>query len=322
MNRECMTEEIEEHKPNFCVDCGMSLVKLDSWCSSKPCVDCGKKVFYIRRSEDGGVRIESGEKFHIPQLSMSLNPNDNGLFFRSGLESFLKKMFLEEKITQDELVDRYKQLESSIDEELNGLDCIQHCDLETNKGVEEASKILEQEKLTTYYYNLLRSSSLRQCYDAIENGEALLAVYSAHRASIFKEFSLLEDEHLKEILWQGYNCYIDLVRNQGSTQKSINEQRLIKVVSPKIKALTNELIYTFVNDGLEIGSRIGVNGISEESLKALLTHELEERDKDREGEFKDREIKIKENGNRIKLWGLFFTLVNMLILALYNGLLG
>jgi hypothetical protein len=317
-----MTEEVEEYKPKFCGDCGMSLVKLDSWCSSKPCGDCGKEIFYIRRSEDGGIRVENGEKFHIPQLTISLNPNDNGRFFRSGFESFLKQIFLEKKITEDELVDRYKELEASLDSELNGLDCIQHCDLETNEGVEEALKILEQEELTTYWYNLARSSSLRHCYDAIENGDALLAANAAHRAAIFKEFSLLDDEHLKEILWQGYNCYIDLVKNQGSTQESIKEQRLIKVVSPKIKALTNELIYTFVNDGLEIGSRVGVNGISEESLKALLTHELEERDKNREDEFKEREIKIKENGNKIKLWGFLFTLANMLILVLYKDWLG
>lgn len=317
-----MTKEVEEYKPNFCCDCGMSLVKLDSWCSSKPCGDCGKEIFYIRRAEDGGIRVENGEKFHIPQLTMSLNPNDSGRFFRSGFESFLKQIFLEKKITEDEFVERYKELESSIDAELNGLDCIQHCDLETNEGVEEALKILEQEELSTFWYNLARSSSLRHCYDAIEKGDALRAANSAHRASLFKEFSLLEDEHLKEILWQGYNCYVDLVKNQGSTHESIKEQRLIKVVSPKIKVLTNELIYTFVNDGLEIGSRMGVNGISEESLKALLTHELEERDKDREDEFKEREIQIKENGNKIKLWGFLITLGNMLILAFYKDWLG
>jgi hypothetical protein len=322
MKREFMTEEIEEYKPSFCGDCGKSLVKLDSWCSSKSCGDCGKEIFYIRRAEDGGIKVEKGEKFHMPQLTMSLNPNDNGRFFRPGLESFLKQIFLEKKVKEEELVERFKELETNIDNELNNLDCIQHCDLETTEGVEEALIILEKEGLTTYWYNLARSSCLRHCYEAIENGDALLAASCAHRASIFKEFSLLEDEHLKEILWQGYNCYIDLAKNLNSTQESVKEQRLIKVVSPKIKALPNDLIYTFVNDGLAIASRIGVNGISDETLKALLTHELEEREKDKENDFKEREIQIKEKGNKIKLWGFLFTLANMLILALYKDWLG
>lgn len=317
-----MTEEIGEHKPRFCSDCGQSLVKLDSWCTSKPCSDCGKEVFFILRAENGGIRIEEGEKFHISQITMSLNPNDGGRFFRLGLESFLKQIFLEKQIKDEELIDRFKELEADIDRDLNGLDCIQHCDLETNEGVEEAAKILEQEGLTTYWYNLARSSNLRRCYEAIENGDALTAASCAHRASIFKEFSLLENEHLNEMLWQGYNCYFDLVKNHSSTQESVNEQRLIKAISPKIKALTNDLIYAFVNDGLAIAPRIGVNGISDETLKSLLTHELDKREKDRETEFKEREIKIKENGNRIKLWGFLFTLANGIILALYKDWLG
>jgi hypothetical protein len=253
---------------------------------------------------------------------MSLNPSDNSRFFRPGLEFFLKQIFLEKNVQDDELVERFKELEVNIDAELNGLDCIQHCDLETNEGVEEATNILQQEGLTTYWYSLARSSSLRHCYEAIESGNALIAASCAHRASIFKEFSLLEDEHLKEILWQGYNCYFDLAKSQGATQDSIKEQRLIKVISPKIKVLTNDLIYTFVNDGLAIGIRIGVNGVSEETLKALLKHELEEREKDREDEFREREINIKENGNRTKLWGTLFTLANALILAFYKNWLG
>jgi len=277
-----------------------------------------KRIFFIRRAENGGVKVEEGEKFHIPQITMSLNPNDGMRFFRPGFESFLKQIFLEKKLEDNQVVERFKELEISIDSELNGLDCIQHCNLESNEGAEEAANILEKEGLTTYWYNLARSSSLRHCYDAIEKGDALTAAHCAHRASIFKEFSLLEDEHLKEILWQGYNCYFDLVKNQGATQESIKEQRLINAVSPKIKALTNNLIYTFVNDGLTIGSRIGVNGISEETLKSLLAHELEEREKNRESEFKEREIRIKESGNKMKLWGFLFTVANVIILALYK----
>ncbi|MFT7403831.1 hypothetical protein [Zhongshania sp.] len=317
-----MTEEVEEYKPNFCVDCGQSLVKPESFCTSRSCSDCGKDIFVIRRAEDCGIRIEKGDIFHIPPLTMTLKPNDNGRFYRTGLELFLKQIFIEKIVSDDELVERYKELETNIDAELNGLDCIQHCDLETNEGVDEAGKILRQEGLTTYWYNLARSSNLRNCYEAIESGDALMAVSCAHRASLFKELSLLEGEHLKEILWQGYNCYFDLAKNQGATQGSVKEQRIIKAISPKIKALTNDFLYTFINDGLAIGVRIGVNGVSEETLKALLTHELEEREKGKENEFKEREIKIKENGNKIKRWGSLFTLANALILALYKNWLG
>ena len=317
-----MTEEILEYKPRYCSDCGQSLIKLDTWCTSSHCTDCGKEIFYICQNDDGGVRVEDGEKFHIPEITLSLDPNGQGRFFRPGLESFLKHIFLEKELKSDEIIERYKELEVNIDTELNNLDCIQHCDLEKDKDVEEAAKILEREGMTTYWYNLARSSNLRRCYEAIKSNDALTAVYSCHKASIYKEFSLLDNEHLKEIIWLGYNCYYDLTINQDSTPESIKEQRLIKAAIPKIKSLNNELIYTLVNDNLKIGPRIGINGISEDSLKSLLEYELDERDKNRETEFKEREFKIQESGNKIKLWGFLFTLSNALILAFYKNWLG
>lgn len=317
-----MTEEIQEYVPRYCSDCGQSLVKLDTWCTSRPCTDCGKEIFFIRQNEDGGIRIEDGEKFHIPKITLSLDPNDSGRFFRPGFEPFLKQIFLEKEIKASEIIERFKEIETSIDAELNKLDCIQHCDLETNKGVEEAAKILETEGMTTYWHKLARSSNLRHCYEAIKMNDTLTAVHSCHKASIYKEFSILENEHLKEILWLGYNCYYDLIKNQGSTPESIKEQRLIKSALPKIKSLNNELIFTLVNDGQQIGSRIGINGISEDSLKSLLEYELEKRETNRESEFKEREINIKEIGSKIKLWGFLITLSNALILVFYKYWLG
>lgn len=309
----------DEHKPRFCSDCGMSLVKLDTACTSRNCEDCGKEIFYVRRGENGGIRIEAGENFHFPQLTLSLNPNDSGRFFRPGLESFLKQLFLEEQIKPDAIVNRFKQQEIAIDDELKQLDCIQHCDLETQEGVDEAAQILQKEGLMVYFYNLARSGGLRNCYEAIENGDAVTAAYCCHMANIYKEFSLLEDEHFKEIIWLGYNCYFDLVKNEGATPDSVKEMRLIKAAGPKIKSLDSELIYALVKDGLNIGNRIGIIGVTEETLKTLLEHELDKRNKTQEDQYKEREIKIKENDNKLKLWGLIFTIANAIILALYKN---
>lgn len=308
----------EENKPRFCSDCGVSLVKLDTACTSRNCEECGKEIFYARRAENGGIKVEAGENFHFPQLTLSLNPNDSGRFFRPGLESFLKQLFLEEKIKADEIVNRFKQQEIAIDEELKQLDCIQHCDLETAAGVDEAAQILQKEGLMVYFYNLARSSVLRNCYEAIENGDAVTAVYCCHMANIYKEFSLLDDGHLKKIIWLGYNCYFDLVKNEGSTVDSIKEMKLIKAAGPKIGSLDTELIYALVKDGFNIGSRIGITGVAEETLKTLLEHELDKRNKSQEDKYKEREIKIKENDNKIKLWGAVFTLLNAIIFSLYK----
>lgn len=308
----------EQQNPRFCSDCGMSLKRLETACTSRNCEECGKEIFYVRRAENGGIKVEEGEKFHIPSLSFSLDPNCSGRFFQFGLESFLKQLFLEHKFDREEIVARFKEQEAAIDSELKQLDCIQHCDMETQEGCDEIAAILEKEGLKTHLYNFLRSCSLRQCYEAIEKGDAAKAAYNCHTANIFKEYSLLEDEHLKEIIWLGYNCYFDLTKNQGATAESIKEIRLIKALGPKIKALESEFVYSLINDGQEIGKRIGVTGVSEETLKSLLEHQLEQRNKDQEVSYREEEIRIKRMSNKIKLWGSLFTLANGLILAGYK----
>ncbi len=316
-----MTES-KEIKPRFCSDCGLSLEKLDTWCSSRDCSKCGKEVFYVRQAEGGGIRVEKGEKFHVPQLTMSLDPSDGSQFSRYGLESFIKQIFLEEKLTQEEFVEQCKKLEERLDKELSNLDCIQHCDFETDEGVSEALEILEKEGLNDRKFSLLRSSSLRHCYTSIEKGDALSAAFASYHAETFKTFSMLEHYHLKEIIWLGYSCYVDKVKNSQSTIESVKEKRLITDLQPKITALTDEILFAFSNDELEIAPRLGIQGTSEKTIKSLLEHELQKRAHDKEQIYKDQELELKKKANTIKYWGFAFTLINGLILAFYKNWLG
>ncbi|USF86388.1 hypothetical protein [Candidatus Endoriftia persephonae] len=309
--------------PRFCQDCGLSLVMLDTWCTSRACPDCGKEVYFIRPGEDGGIKVEAGEKFHVPQLTMSLDPTAGMQFTRYGLQGFLKQLFLEQKISSEaELVRHYKDTERRLDADLNGLDCISHCDLETAEGVEEAVKILQSNGLIEHQFNLLRSGLLREAYTAVEEGDAPRAALAAHQANVFKEYSLLEHHHLKEILWLGYRCYQDMVKNEGLTENAAKEQKLMNGVVKKLREYGDEFLYALSHDGREIGPRVSVSGVAEKSLKALIEHELQHREQERAEIHAKEELKIKKMANSIKLWGFLFTLANALILAQYKDWLG
>jgi ribosomal protein S27AE len=308
----------DTYQPKFCSDCGLSLVMLDTWHTSRNCGECGKKIYFVRPDENGGIKIEKGENFHVPPITLSLDPKIGGIFFRPGLEMFIKQLFLEEQISSDELIEKYKEIETRIDNELRSLDFISHCDLDNEAGTHEAMKILEAEGLTEYRDKLIRSCCLRACYSSIENGDSLQAAYASHQAALFKEYSLLEHHHLKEIIWLGYSCYVDLCRNEGLTPEAAKEQRLIKGALPKITSTDAEILYTIANDGNNIGIRLGISGISENTLKSLLQYEIDGRSKNKEDDFKNREIAIKEKDNQIKIWGTIFTLANIIIFGLYK----
>lgn len=316
-------QALNKTAPRFCQDCGLSLVKLDTWCTSRACPDCGKDVYFIRPGEDGGLSVEAGDKIHIPQLSMSLDPSDGMKFTRHGLEGFLKQLFLEQRISSgSELVSFYKDKERRLDAELNDLDCISHCDLETEEGLKEAIQILQSNGLIAQQCNLLRSSFMREVYTAVEEDDASRAALAAHQANIFKEYSLLELHHLKEILWLGYGCYQDMVKNEGLTENAAKEHKLVNGIVKKFRQYSDEFLYTLSHDGQEIGPRVSVSGVAETSIKALIDHELQRRQQERAEVHVKEELKIKKVANRIKLWGFLFTLANGLILALYKDWLG
>lgn len=306
-------------QPIFCQDCGSSLVKLDTWCTSRACEDCGKEVFFVRHGEDGGIHIEKGDKFHVPQIQLSLDPASGGQFSRYGLEGFLKQLFLGLKInSKEDLVEALKELETQIDAELLNLDCINHCDLENSDEVGEAIKILDSHGLQNYKFNLLRSVALRRCYTAIEEGDALEAVFCSHHSNIFKEYSLLENDHLKEIIWLGYSCYVDLTKNESMSAQAVKENKLINKAVQKIHGFKTEYLYALVNDDNEIAPRLTLSGIPESTLKALVSHELESRGKDRDERLTREEIEIKRKSHKLKVWGTIVTIFNVLILALYK----
>ena len=305
--------------PRFCGDCGLSLVKLDTWCTSRPCIKCGKEVFFVRPGIDGGVQIEAGDRFHIPQITLSLDPSVGGQFSRFGLEGFLKQLFSADMVgSKDELVESFKKLERKIDDELNGLDCISHCDLESDAGVKEAAEILDAQSLPEYKFKLIKSSLLRECYSSIQDGDAAEAAFAAHLAGVFSCYSLLEHHHLKEIIWLGYTCYVDLAKNGAMTEQSAKERRLIAGIVDKICTFDTAYLYALSKDCGDIESRLKVAGVSGATLKALVDHELDKRSKANAENLQLEEIRTKKTGNSVVLWGFFFTLVNGLIWAFYN----
>jgi hypothetical protein len=315
-----MPDTDETEQPRFCSDCGCSLVKLKSWCTSEQCNKCGKEIFIRRLGDEGKWLVKKGDLIHIPDdfsISFSLDPK-TGVFTRHGLEGFLKQLFLEEDISTDNLIEKYKARELLLDKELESLDCIQHCDLQTPDGVGKAIKILKSEGLTTHLYFLHRSCILRECYTSIEKGDALEAAFASHLAGLLKAYSILESYHFKEIFWLGYECYVELCKNEESKPEMVKEQRLIKSVMPKITSMETEVLYAIANDGKIMGPRLGVSGIEECTLKALLTHELDRRTKDKDEFYKNKEISIKEKDNRIKVWGFFFLFANAVVIAYFK----
>lgn len=132
-------------KDRYCSKCGYSLVRLDSYCTSKNCDTCGNEIFFINRGINGGIKIEEGNKFYLPPdgIPYSLDPKKGTIFTKDGLFHFLQEILINSEIikSKDEVINKLKSVEINIDKDLKKVECIQHCDLETADGVNEAINI-------------------------------------------------------------------------------------------------------------------------------------------------------------------------------------
>ena len=311
--------EDESNQAKFCQDCGLSLVHLDIMCNSATCEKCGQEVFFVREGKDGGINVKKGEKLHTPQITMSLDPSTGGVFTRDGLEFFIKEFFLGKAVSKDEFIDSLKETEQQIFAELSVLDCISHIDLTTaTTEMVEVHKILEKLGLDEYRFKLYRSACIHQCRVEIEKGNALDAAFLSYRADKLKESLLFEGHHLKEIIWLGYSCYVDIVKNEGTTALAAKENKLIKGASNKIRNLGSEFLYALTNDGNDIAPRIALSGLAESTLKSLVQHELDRRERDQRDNFTKEDITIKRDANSIKRWIFFFTIINVSIHFIYK----
>ena len=72
----------------FCSYCSRSLVPLETTYLSSDCTKCNRTAYYVRHDpETGGIKVEAGERFTIPEgfIKLSLQPSGRAKLFRPGL---------------------------------------------------------------------------------------------------------------------------------------------------------------------------------------------------------------------------------------------
>jgi hypothetical protein len=313
-----LSEKIDaETSENFCGECGLSLKPFDFVCQVQECKKCTRKVYYQRKAIGGGFRVEEGEQLHISGITMSLNPMEGGRknhLTRYGLEALIKQYMADGGYTTPESFLEYcKQREKELDKELLSLEYLNHLDLDTNEGVEEAIKILDREGADEYKAKLHTSSSFGDTHRMAVEGNFEKATEKAFTAGIFVNFQLLENPHFKEIIWLGYQAYANLTQNEGISHEEAQEKLLVDQVANKLRSFSDAHLLSLSQADDPISIPLGVNGVREKGLHALVVHEIERRKKATEEKLRNREVTVKEKESKLKQWGLVLTVVNVTI---------
>jgi hypothetical protein len=307
---------------NFCGECGLSLKLIDPICQSRMCQKCDRRVYFQRHAPGGGFRVEEGEQFHITELKLSLDPMEGGKknhFTRSGLDSFLRNLMTDGGLKRHEDFLQYcKEREQKLDEELSSLEYINHLDLNDEKQVNEAFEILKREGADGNSVQLIISSFFHEVYTKAEEGDSEGAARAAYRAAIFMNLQLLENEHYKEIIWLGYRAYVNLRQNEGISQEEAQEKLLVEQAAEKLRNFSYAHLISLSQAEDPLSVPLGVKGVREKGLRALVEHEVERRKKAPEEAFRSREVSAKESEQTIKKWHLYVVILGLLVKVAYD----
>lgn len=309
-------EQIPESK--FCSDCGANLTPLLGFHTSKICKhqNCGKTIYSQEWAEGGGLKLEAGDKLHIPadSIRMSLDPKD-GYLTEAGLLGLLKQLFRGPEIPDsiENFIGFLKEQERRLDKELSQLEWINHLDLFNPVDVEEAIGILKKE--SEYHVNLcFQSGSYGDAHRKFEKMDYKSAMKDVYIAHVFNCYAVINDEHFKRIVTLGYDCYHDLVSNSDNFSNSKKEQILIAQLAEQVKQLDDAYLHVLINDGNLISQRLKFKSIEEETAKQVLKHEQQRRSA-------ERDVKRTEKDQSIQLFSIKSGIV-MALLSLVSGLLG
>lgn len=236
------------------------------------------------------------------------------MFFRPGLEGFLRHLVADGGFKPDgNFLEYCKKREDELDAELSSVEYLDHLNLNKEEDVNEAFEIIEREGAANYKAMLLTSLFFSGVQKFAKEGDIEQACESAFMAAIFVNHQLLENVHYKEIIWLGYQAYADLRQNEGMSPEEAREKLVVDQVAEKLKNLTDPHLLSLSQADAPLSVPLGVKGVREKGLRALVDHEVERRKRATEEELRNREVTVKERESKLKVWGLVVTVINVLI---------
>ena len=321
-----------EPSPKYCDQCGKSVVALDVPHTARQCVDCDRTIYVVEPGDDGGIKVQAGDKFVIPAdfLQFSLDPTQTtGKFFRPGISWFVRNLYFHHvdeiqriaagEVTPEKINGILDGYENEADAVLKNSKMFEYLDLDDEEQAAKAVKHVQEERDSREWWAMLVGALAKVARDAICAGDVARAV-SATNAMVNARAMLIFAQHLESHVWQGYRANQAIFECAAAAASTPGESEAIKKLQPLFEELDEPTLEVWTNDGQPIGPRIGVSQVREETLLALAQWYRRQFDVNREQQGaareerrKDLDIRLKVLGAGIAIGGLFTGIVTIIL---------
>ncbi len=171
------------------------------------CPGCGRELHIVDRGKHGiGIRIQSGDKFVIPDewLKISLNPlQSSGRLFRAGLDMMARSLLLGKLSTKETAFESDMTiLEADTDRIVNSYPPLQGLDINNPEHGEKIFTIMEQHSFTREYWVLWTGQFLAILREARRQNDITKATWAASCVERCRSMMIYK-ESLEEVLWMG-----------------------------------------------------------------------------------------------------------------------
>jgi hypothetical protein len=293
----------DEPAERFCPKCGRSCTPLKVPHLSVDCKDCGRTVYFLRLDPSGeGIRIEAGERLTIPAgfIKMSLQPSPTSHLARPGLGFLLNQLFVGTVPSEEGIYEFVDQLQKIFDTHIEAADAAQGLNLETEAGLEELVKRLEERKLSIDWYMLSAAMFCGGLKWSIENDRVKRAAWTGYMLGTFRGLTIVSEPLFEETLWRGYLANEVIYEAAAAASgNSPAEIEALKRLQPLFRQFDEGTLHALVESGLPIGPKIKVKNLPEELLRALAKFQLATIEREREEKrLADKEAREEERGRR------------------------
>ena len=247
---------------------------------------------------------------------MSLDPRQGGDFFYHGLRIFIQGSFAanQPKTVADleQLLDYYVREGENL---LRRSRLLKDLDIDKEESGDEIWERLLREKESQEFAALLMVSAAKGVKEILKkleaNGEAQFnareLVFATYMATIGYSLYLVKDEHFEKTLWYGQQSYRFLSKVEDVAAQTPAEIEALEKLKPLFERQSEKTLRTWLKDGRPIASRLRVEGIPEETLRAQCKYYYEQFERRRREEQQREEIELKKKELKAKYIGTGFT---------------
>lgn len=292
---------------NYCPTCGFSLTPPsgDLTYVSRECKEpeCDR-IFYElpKPGEDGlGISVEGPATIHFRPIEFSLRPRKNQFLFREGVLYVVKEILTNGRPSSFEdlqkLIDLYKFQSESF---LRASSLIQDLDWDDPKDEQEIVTKLTQNKECQEFHAFMQLSLTHLAENYIQEGKTKEAAWAMYQLTIEHCLFEIGDSDFEEILWQGYKAHSFLTHAKDQLDMPPAQVEILKKIGSFLEEQSELTLYVWSQDPNPVSKKIGIDGLPEETLRALVKFYLDQYEKQRQETQLAREESLKKESLTIQ----------------------